>query len=175
MENSQPIPQLLPSIPRSHFRINDWDGTKDHIYRLRHAEKATFEGKVRREPTNKEIIVVGNLSCNLSRTTGPRPLIIKNLIAQDPNILFFTGDQTYHHTQHTSGWLEFGMQFRDIMRARPTITIPDDHDIGQANLWGEGGIQVTNAAGPSGGYFYAPEYVNMVQRQQAWHLVEHIT
>ncbi len=67
------------------------------------------------------------------------------------------------------------MQFRDIMRDRPTITIPDDHDIGQANLWGEGGIQVTNATGPSGGYFYAPEYVNMVQRQQAWHLVEHIT
>jgi hypothetical protein len=62
------------------------------------------------------------------------------------------------------------MQFRDIMRDRPTITIPDDHDIGQANLWGEGGIQATNAAGPSGGYFYAPEYVNMVQRQQTWHL-----
>ena len=159
----------------AHFRINDWDGTKDYAYRLRHAEKATFEGKIRREPTDKETIVVGNLSCNSSRTTGPRPLIIKNLIAQDPDILFFAGDQTYHHTQHTSGWLEFGIQFRDIMRDRPTITIPDDHDIGQANLWGEGGIQATNAAGPSGGYFYAPEYVNMVQRQQAWHLVEHIT
>jgi phosphodiesterase/alkaline phosphatase D-like protein len=154
----------------THFRINGWDGTKDYAYRLRHAEKATFEGKIRREPTDKETIVVGNLSCNSSRTTGPRPLIIKNLIAQDPDILFFAGDQTYHHTQHTSGWLEFGMQFRDIMRDRPTITIPDDHDIGQANLWGEGGIQATNAAGPSGGYFYAPEYVNMVQRQQTWHL-----
>jgi hypothetical protein len=154
----------------AHFRITDWDGTKDHAYRLRHAEKATFEGKIRREPTDKETIVVGNLSCNSSRTTGPRPLIIKNLIAQDPDILFFAGDQTYHHTQHTSGWLEFGMQFRDIMRDRPTITIPDDHDIGQANLWGENGIQATNSAGPSGGYFYAPAYVNMVQRQQTWHL-----
>ena len=116
------------------------------------------------------VLVVGNLSCNSSRTTGPRPLIVKNLIAQDPDILFFAGDQTYHHTQHTSGWLEFGMQFRDIMRDRPTITIPDDHDIGQANLWGEEGIQATNSAGPSGGYYYAPGYVNMVQRQQTWHL-----
>ncbi len=89
----------------AHFRINGWDGTKDYAYRLRHAEKATFEGKIRREPTDKETIVVGNLSCNSSRTTGPRPLIIKNLIAQDPDILFFAGDQTYHHTQHTSGWL----------------------------------------------------------------------
>lgn len=154
----------------AHFRITDWDSSKDFAYRLRHADKATFEGRIRREPTDKETIVVGNLSCNSSRTTGPRPLIIKNLIAQDPDILFFAGDQTYHHTQHTSGWLEFGMQFRDIMRDRPTITIPDDHDIGQANLWGEDGIQATNAAGPSGGYFYAPEYVNMVQRQQTWHL-----
>lgn len=154
----------------AHFRIKDWDSTKDFSYRLRHGEKATFEGKVRREPTDKDTIVVGNLSCNSSRTTGPRPLIIKNLIAQDPDILFFAGDQTYHHTQHTSGWLEFGMQFRDIMRDRPTITIPDDHDIGQANLWGEEGIQATNAAGPSGGYFYSPKYVNMVQRQQTWHL-----
>ncbi|MDA7891882.1 hypothetical protein N9B14_04850, partial [Akkermansiaceae bacterium] len=107
----------------AHFRITDWDGTKDHAYRLRHAEKATFEGKIRREPTDKETIVVGNLSCNSSRTTGPRPLIIKNLIAQDPDILFFAGDQTYHHTQHTSGWLEFGMQFRDIMRDRPTVNV----------------------------------------------------
>lgn len=74
----------------THFRINGWDGTKDYAYRLRHAEKATFEGKIRREPTDKETIVVGNLSCNSSRTTGPRPLIIKNLIAQDPDILFFS-------------------------------------------------------------------------------------
>ena len=154
----------------AHFRITDWDGSIDTPYRVRHGEEATFEGKIRREPTDKETIVVGNLSCNSSRTTGPRPLIIKNLIAQDPDILFFAGDQTYHHTQHTSGWLEFGMQFRDIMRDRPTITIPDDHDIGQANLWGENGIKATNSAGPSGGYFYAPEYVNMVQRQQTWHL-----
>ncbi|MEJ6719781.1 MAG: hypothetical protein ACJAT6_000799 [Akkermansiaceae bacterium] len=154
----------------AHFRIKNWDATKNFAYRLRHSDKATFEGKIRREPTDKDTIVVGNLSCNSSRTTGPRPLIVKNLIAQDPDILFFAGDQTYHHTQHTSGWLEFGMQFRDIMRDRPTITIPDDHDIGQANLWGEEGIKATTPAGPSGGYFYAPEYVNMVQRQQTWHL-----
>ena len=52
-------------------------------------------------------------------------------------MLFFAGDQTYHHTQHTAGWIEFGLQFRDLMKDRPTVTIPDDHDVGQANLWGE--------------------------------------
>ena len=39
------------------------------------------------------------------------------------------------------------------MKDRPTVTIPDDHDVGQANLWGESGI-VAIAAGNSGGYFY---------------------
>ena len=154
----------------AHFRIKDWDSTKNIPYRLRHAEKATFEGLIRKDPKDKDSIVVANLSCNSSRTTGPRPIILKNLLHHDPDVLFFAGDQTYHHTQHTSGWLEFGMQFRDLMRNRPTVTIPDDHDVGQANLWGEEGILATNAAGPSGGYFYPPAYVNMVQRQQTWHL-----
>ena len=154
----------------AHFRIKDWDATKDTPYRLRHAAKATFEGLVRKDPKDQDTITVGNLSCNSSRTTGPRPVILKNLIKQNPDVLFFAGDQTYNHTQHTYGWLEFGLQFRDIMRDRPTITIPDDHDVGQANLWGEEGILATNAAGPSGGYFYPPAYVNMVQRQQTWHL-----
>ena len=154
----------------AHFRITDWDSTKDTPYRLRHADKATFEGQIRREPTDNETIVVGNLSCNSSRTTGPRPLIVKNLLAQDPDLLFFAGDQTYHHTQHTTGWLEFGLQFREVLRDRPTITIPDDHDVGQANLWGEGGVKAQSSAGPAGGYFYPPAYVNMVQRQQTWHL-----
>lgn len=154
----------------AHFHLTGWDASKDTPYRLRHGDQATFEGKIRRDPLDKETIVVGNLSCNSSRTTGPRPLIVKNLLAQDPDLLFFAGDQTYHHTQHTTGWLEFGLQFRDVMRDRPTITIPDDHDVGQANLWGEGGIQAETSAGPAGGYFYPPAYVNMVQRQQTWHL-----
>ena len=53
--------------------------------------------------------------------------MIENLKHHDPDLLFFAGDQTYHHTQHTFGWLEFGIQFRDILRDRPSITILDDH------------------------------------------------
>jgi len=56
------------------------------------------------------------------------------------------------------------------MKDRPTVTIPDDHDIGQANLWGEEGVQATTQAGPEGGYLYPAKYVNMVQRHQTWHL-----
>ena len=154
----------------SHFRIENWDNTKDVAYRVRHGEEAMFEGLIRHDPTEKDVITVGNMSCNSSRTGGPRPKIVENLKQQNPDVLFFAGDQTYHHTEHTAGWLQFGLQFRDIMKDRPTITIPDDHDVGQANIWGEAGKLAKTPQGPSGGYYYPVDYVNMVQRHQTWHL-----
>ena len=137
---------------------------------MRHGEAAAFEGTIRRDPTEKDAIVVANMSCNSSRTTGGRPEIVKHLLAQDPDLLFFAGDQTYRHTEHTAGWIEFGLQFRDLIRDRPTITIPDDHDVGHPNVWGEDGKRCYRPDGADGGYFYPASYVNMVQRQQTWHL-----
>jgi hypothetical protein len=154
----------------AHLRVENWDASETTPYRVLHGESASFEGTLRKNPVDKDEIVVATMSCNSSRTEGPREEIIANLIAQDPDLLFFGGDQTYRHTQHTIGFLEFGLQFRDVMRDRPTVTIPDDHDIGQANLWGENGKQAATPQGPRGGYFYPPAYVNMVQRQQTWHL-----
>lgn len=152
------------------FRIEKWANNRSVSYRIRHGEKAMFEGLIREDPIDKDIIVVGNLSCNSSRTKGPRPQIIANLIKQDPDFLFFAGDQTYHHTQHTAGWLQWGLQFREIIKNRPVVTIPDDHDVGQGNIWGEGGKEATNPNGTSGGFFYPAAYVNMVQRHQTAHL-----
>ncbi len=154
----------------AHIRIDGWDASEDVPYRVRHGEKATFEGLLRRDPVDKDQIVVANMSCNSSRTTGFRPEIIENLKFQDPDLLFFAGDQTYRHTEHTAGWIEWGLQFREIIRDRPTITIPDDHDVGHPNLWGEGGKVSTLKGNADGGYMFPPEYVNMVQRQQTWHL-----
>ncbi len=154
----------------AHFRVEGWDDTRDVAYRVRHGDRAAFEGLIRRDPRDKDVIVVANLSCNSSRTTGLRPEILENLKAQDPDLLFFAGDQTYRHTEHTAGWIEFGLQFRDVIRDRPTVTIPDDHDVGHPNLWGENGKRSTLEGNADGGYFYPVDYVNLVQRQQTWHL-----
>jgi hypothetical protein len=154
----------------AHFRVENWDARRDVPYRVRHGKKAMFEGTIRRDPRDKPVIVVANMSCNSNRTTGLRPEIVESLLEQDPDLLFFAGDQTYRHTEHTAGWIEFGRQFRDLMRDRPTITIPDDHDMGHPNLWGEGGKRAARKDGSDGGYIYPVEYVNMVQRQQTWHL-----
>jgi len=162
-------PVVLPGWS-AHFRIEGWDASQDVPYRVRHGEKAVFDGLIRRDPIDKEEIVVANMSCNSSRTTGQRPEIIEHLRAQNPDLLFFAGDQTYRHTEHTAGWIEFGLQFRDVMRDRPTVSIPDDHDVGHGNLWGENGKRSTIQGDADGGYRYPVEYVNQVQRQQSWHL-----
>jgi hypothetical protein len=154
----------------AHFRIENWDATKDVLYRIRHGVDAKFEGRIRRDPLDKNEIVVGNMSCNSSKTIGERTEIVNNLKVLDPDLLFFSGDQTYRHTEHTAGWIEFGLQFREIMRDRPTVCIPDDHDVGHGNLWGENGKRSTIPGDADGGYRYPVAYVNQVQRQQSWHL-----
>jgi len=155
----------------AHFRVPAWDMVHDYDYRVVAAGgKATFEGVVRRDPVDAATIVVASLSCNGNWDRGPRNDIVHNLQAQDPDLLFFAGDQSYDHKQHFEAWLLFGRQFRELMRDRPTVTIPDDHDIGQGNLWGAGGVKADSGAGDSGGYFFSADYVNAVQAAQTWHL-----
>ncbi len=158
----------------AHFRVDRWDGTRAAPYRVRHGDEAVFEGTVRRDPADADEIIVANLGCNSSRTQGPRTEMVQRLLRQDPDLLFFSGDQTYHHTEHTAGWIEFGLQYREVMKDRPTICIPDDHDVGHGNLWGEEGDHSTHSGGADGGYFFPASYVNMVQRVQSWHLPDPI-
>ncbi|MFK7984173.1 MAG: hypothetical protein AB8G86_29635 [Saprospiraceae bacterium] len=152
------------------FRVETWDTTKDIPYRLRHGEKAMFEGLIRKDPKEKAEIKLAAFSCNSNQDRGDRTNYIRNVNHQDPDLLFFAGDQSYDHREHTAAWLKFGMQFRDIIRTRPTITIPDDHDIGQGNIWGEYGKKAASMAGNDGGYFFHHEYVKMVERCQTAHL-----
>ena len=152
------------------FRVEDWDNGKDHAYRVTHSGGSAYEGLVRKDPLDKDEIVVAAFTGNSNSDRRMRPDIIRNIEAQDPDLLFFSGDQSYDHRAHTAAWLLFGRQFGQIIRNRPTITIPDDHDVGQGNLWGEGGKVSTLQGGADGGYTFSPDYVNMVQRAQTNHL-----
>ncbi|MGB3150115.1 MAG: hypothetical protein WBB27_05580 [Maribacter sp.] len=152
------------------FRIENWDSTEDYIYRLRHGANAFYEGTVRKDPVEKEEISLAALSCNSNQDRGLRENYVRNINHQDPDLIFFAGDQSYDHTEHTAAWLKFGLQFRETFRHRPCITIPDDHDIGQGNLWGENGKVSVTKGSPDGGYRYHPEYIKMVERCQTAHL-----
>ncbi len=156
-----------------HFRVENWDNTRDVPFRLRLGELSRFEGVVRKDPVEKDVLVVASLSCNSPKDKErfTRTQFVKNLKQQDPDLLFFAGDQNYVHDEATFGWLQFGMQFKDLMKDRPTICIPDDHDVGHGNLWGEGGAKSEGKGGAAdGGYMFPASFVNMVERQQTWNL-----
>ncbi len=152
------------------FRIENWDSDANTSYRLLHGDHAVYEGLIRKDPKNKQEIIMAALSCNSNKDRGDRNKYVQNINHQNPDIVFFAGDQSYDHSEHTAAWLKFGMQFREVFRNRPCITIPDDHDIGQYNLWGEYGKRASSMAGDDGGYFFHPEYVKMVERCQTAHL-----
>ncbi|MEQ8530468.1 MAG: hypothetical protein RIB86_01340, partial [Imperialibacter sp.] len=152
------------------FRVTDWDSTLDTPYRLLHGDSATFEGLIRKDPVDNSNISIAALSCNSNRDRGDRANFVRNINLQDPDLMFFAGDQSYDHTEHTAAWLKFGQQFKETFRTRPCITIPDDHDIGQGNLWGENGRKASRVQGDDGGYFYHDQYVKMVERCQTAHL-----
>ena len=152
------------------FRIDNWEVNKNIKYKLIHGKKAFFEGLIRKDPINKAEIKLAALSCNSNKDRGNRDEYVRNINTLDPDLIFFAGDQSYDHKEHTAAWIKFGLQFRELFRDRPCITIPDDHDIGQGNLWGEGGKKSLRKDGNDGGYFFHPEYVKMVERAQTAHL-----
>lgn len=48
----------------AHFRVADRKATEAVAYRVRHGERAAFEGLVRADPAGRERITVAVLSCN---------------------------------------------------------------------------------------------------------------
>lgn len=156
------------------FKVKNWNDTRETRYRVNHNNTSFYEGIIKKNPINKEEFVMAALTCN-SIYPGhggdiSREDIISNLKKIKPDLLFFSGDQVYDHSQHYLYWLKFGKDFEELIRNTPTITIPDDHDIGQGNLWGEGGKKAESRRGKSGGYYMPVEYIKEVERAQTSHL-----
>lgn len=156
------------------FRVTGWDDSKVTKYRVVHNNTAFYEGIIQKNPKDKEEFVMAAFTCNsIYPEHGgdiPRTDLVENMKRLQPDLLFFSGDQVYDHSEHYASWLKFGRDFGDIIRNTPTICIPDDHDIGQANLWGASGKKAKTRRGISGGYYMPASYVNEVQRAQTSHL-----
>ena len=88
--------------------------------RVLHGDKSVFEGVVRKNPVDKEEIVVAAFSCSSNQNRGPRPDMIRQLYQAGSRPAFLSpGDQSYDHKKHTAAWLLWGRQFREIIRDRP--------------------------------------------------------
>lgn len=155
------------------FRVENWDDTQAVKYRVRHGKEARYEGLIRKNPVDKdEIVVAGFTGNSIMPAHGgdiSRQDIIDNVRKIDADILFFSGDQVYDHKRHYAAWLKFGRDFGPIIKDRPTLTLPDDHDVGQPNLWGESGKISTLSGAADGGYSQPGVYVREVERAQTSH------
>lgn len=155
------------------FRVENWDDSQTTPYRVLHGKEASYLGTIRKNPTDKEEIIVAGFTGNSShpRNGGDisRQDLVDNVKKIDADVLFFSGDQVYDHYKHYAEWLKFGRDFGEIIKDRPTLCLPDDHDAGQPNLWGESGKVSTLKGAADGGYSQPGEYVQEVERAQTSH------
>ncbi len=153
-----------------------------------------YYGTIRKEPKDKDTFTLAGLSCarvvaedgvdkgsfdwTPAKVWFPHGDLISKLNYHDPDFLFFAGDQIYEHASPTQKevdildylyrWYLWYWSFRYLTRDRPTVCIPDDHDVYQGNLWGAGGRPAK--VQDDGGYVNPPEFVNAVQITQTANL-----
>lgn len=159
-----------------------------------------WTGTIRAEPDGDRPVVIASLNCQKSWTgvrrwdeAGvwyPHREISDALLARDPDVVVFTGDQIYEgdvsgaqrrpaadaRLDYLDKWYRFCVSFRDVLADRPSIVIPDDHDVYHGNIWGDGGRAAqadpaTNTtAQDSGGYVMPRRFVDMVHATQVANL-----
>jgi len=188
--------KIDPDARTATFRISDWDDSQNIDYRLVYDEPlkegqtktSYYEGTIQRNPVDRPLRF-GALTCQHG-SGFPYTPVRENLAARNLDLLYFSGDQIYEGNggygiirfpadesivNYLGKWYMFGWAFGEIMRDRPTICTPDDHDVFQGNLWGEGGKNMTKEEwqqyrGAIGGYVQPAEMVNAVHRTQCAHL-----
>jgi len=157
-----------------------------------------WKGTIKHDPKEKEEIVIAGFTGNhniahpgLSGTKGnfnfdprgiwyPHEEIIKSMNIHQPDVLFFSGDQIYegnsptypdkenYELDYLYKWYLYCIAYRNLTKDIPTISIPDDHDVFQGNLWGQNG-RATNKD-DKGGYVHPAWFVKMVERTQCSNL-----
>ncbi len=175
------------------FRIINWDDTREMDYRIEYNESGKdgtekpyyYSGTIRKDPVDKPL-KLGALTCQF-QFGFPYTPIVENLKKLNPDLLYFSGDQIYEGNggygikreptenailNYLGKYYMFGWAFRDLMRDRPTICTPDDHDVFQGNLWGEGGTAKVEGAGTddTGGFTEPVKMINVVNRTQCGQL-----
>ncbi len=155
----------------AHFRIENWDDNTDHAFRVAYEYRDAngtstmyHEGVVRRDPKDKDTVTLGVVT-GMGHFIYPNHYLEENLLVRNPDLMFFSGDNIYG-----GSYIKFGWRFRDLLRDRPSICTPDDHDVGNNDLWGRGGIEMPDTVTRSfGGYRAGADKVNFMHDMQTAH------
>ena len=174
------------------FEIQGYDASQPRDYRVEYVERLndaaplthTRDGIVRADPTGRTLRLAA-MTCQNDYAFPYKP-VADNIAASEPDLLYFSGDQLYEGhggfgvvrkpadraiVNYLRKFYQFGWAFGDVMAVTPTVCIPDDHDVFQGNIWGEGGkpMDTTQGTSSNGGYIQPPSMVNVVHRTCAGH------
>ncbi|MDG1889868.1 MAG: alkaline phosphatase D family protein [Verrucomicrobiota bacterium] len=175
--------RIDPLSRTANWNIIDWPANQDRPYRVLY-KTHQYAGTIRRDPNDRQALVIAGFTGN--QDTGfPNLETVRNIGIQDPDMLFFSGDQIYENVggygilregverpvlNYLRKWYLLGWAFGDLMRDRITVCLPDDHDVYQGNIWGEGGAAMEgDNTSTNGGYIQHPAFVNAVHRTQTSH------
>ncbi|RMF42994.1 MAG: twin-arginine translocation pathway signal [Planctomycetota bacterium] len=175
------------------FRVPNWDATRATPYRLvyheRHRDGSSteteFTGTIHENPQGRPLRLAA-LTCQKDYAFPYQP-VCDNLLRLQPDMLYFSGDQLYEDhggfglirepagpaiLNYLRKYYMFGWAFREPMRHAPTLCIPDDHDVFQGNIWGEGGAPMKDldqGTSSKGGYREPARMVNVVHKTNCSH------
>ena len=171
-----------PEARTATFRVADWNGAVDTPYRVTFAG-AVWEGTVRKDPVDKEEVVVAAFTGN-NDLGFPHADIVRNMQFHKPDVMAFTGDNIYERVgeygivreptdlailDYLRKWYIFGWEYGELLRDIPAVALPDDHDVYQGNIWGAAGREANGYGKPGqdqGGYVMDPRFVHVVQTTQ---------
>ncbi|EWH10734.1 twin-arginine translocation pathway signal protein [Catenovulum agarivorans DS-2] len=178
------------------FVVENWQANSDFNYRVIYQESLTdnsqntdtFSGIIKANPTERNLRMAA-LTCQ-NDYGFPYAPVAENVVKMNPDLVYFSGDQIYENhggfgviyapadlaiLNYLRKYYQFGWAFREAMRNAPTVVLPDDHDILQGNLWGEGGNAMSDEAVASGrtdnagGYISPVKLVNVVHKTHTGH------
>lgn len=183
--------ELDPDAWVATFRIPNWDEKTATPFKVVYREslrdggvsESDWTGTVRANPVGRPLRF-GALTCQNDYAFPYEP-VANNLLALDPDILYFSGDQLYENhggyglirdpadpaiLNYLRKYYQHGWSFREPMRDRPTLCLPDDHDVFQGNIWGEGGKpMISGDTSSAGGYREPAKMVNVVHKTNCAH------
>lgn len=179
--------EVEPLTAMAAFRVEGWDNRRAYRYKVL-CDAEELEGTIQAEPEAEGgVLKLAVMAC-IKDEFFPQTNAVQHVIDQDPDLLFFAGDQFYEansggkvvYTESEADipaamanvlakWRKFGLMFKELLKDKPSILITDDHDVYARDLWGRGGIRMPGDR-TTGGYNMEPEWVNLAERIQTWHL-----
>lgn len=188
--------ELDPSSWVATFKVPNWNEKVATPFRAIYYESQVdgstkpdiYEGIIAANPTGRKMKMAA-LTCQNDYGFPYEP-VANNVVKLKPDLVYFSGDQIYEShggfgiirapadaaiINYLRKYYQFGWAFREAMRNAPTVVLPDDHDVLQGNLWGDGGMAMAKPplnnfnADKWGGYIEPVKMLNAVHRTHTAH------